>query len=81
MNICTLCHCDLNDEQSEFLGDLLRLCSPLDEIDLSGNKNMRQGLKSIYNGLKSAFHFLNVLKLHSCNLNETQSEFLEDLLK
>ncbi|CAD5126656.1 unnamed protein product [Dimorphilus gyrociliatus] len=73
--------CNLNEEQSCWLGDLLQMCTSIQEINLSGNNEFGKGFKGICNGLKSSSNSLIKIILSDNDLNEEQSHWLGDLLQ
>ncbi|CAD5126730.1 DgyrCDS14786 [Dimorphilus gyrociliatus] len=72
--------CDLNYEQAKYLGNMFRVCSSLENIDLSENQSMGYEFKMICDGLKSSSETLNQIQLRKCGLNYEQAKYLGNLL-
>ncbi|CAD5126542.1 DgyrCDS14643 [Dimorphilus gyrociliatus] len=73
--------CELNEEQGKSLGKLLKVCSTLKNIDLSGNKVMGKSMNEIFEGLESSSNTLENVNVGWCELNEEQGKSLGKLLK
>ena len=73
-----LSYCNLNETQCKSVADLFKRCSNLNTVDLSRNRNMKEGVISIFNGLKSSSKSLKIIYLGGCYLNETQCESVAD---
>ncbi|CAD5111588.1 unnamed protein product [Dimorphilus gyrociliatus] len=73
--------CNLDEEQSFWLGDLLQQCNNIQDISLCYNSNTGSGFEKICKGLKSSSNSLFNLNLYGCQLTEEQSIWLANFLE
>ncbi|CAD5125472.1 unnamed protein product [Dimorphilus gyrociliatus] len=71
---------NLPNNQGVHLGNLLKRCTKLREIDLTLNENLDEAFEGIFNGLKSSSSTLRVIKVESCQLNWRHCDWLSELL-
>lgn len=72
--------CNITDEQGYYIGNALKNCSLLREINMSSNKRLGRGFKFICEGLKSSALTLLGINFSKCNLTEFQCNWLSDLI-
>lgn len=65
--------CYLNENQCEYLKDLLSRCYSLEKLNLNANRKMKNGLLAICKLLRHTSKLLE-LKLEYCNLQETDEQ-------
>ncbi|CAD5114059.1 unnamed protein product [Dimorphilus gyrociliatus] len=73
--------CDLNENQSEALRELLLHCSNIEALNLAWNKNINEGLQRVLEGLEHSHSTLTSLNLQNCNLTEKQLVYLGEWIK
>ncbi|CAD5111590.1 DgyrCDS890 [Dimorphilus gyrociliatus] len=73
--------CNINQEQSFWLGDALKECNSLEYFGFGENDQCGEGFRSICDGLKSSSKSLSLLEFWQCKLSEEQGCFLGDFLK
>ncbi|KAL1276399.1 hypothetical protein QQF64_036022, partial [Cirrhinus molitorella] len=73
--------CGLDETCSETVSSALQQSnSHLTELDLSSNHLQDSGVKMIYDGLRSPYCQLNILRLCGCNLTAQSCETLSSAL-
>lgn len=81
LTVIDLSYSDIQGYQCKKFGELLSIFNQIEIIDLTGNMNMGQGLKSITEGLKASFHTLKKIYFRRIGLTEDSSFYVGDLLK
>lgn len=75
-------NCNLTEIEGKAIGELLKNCSNIQFIDISGNRNLYGGLNQILNGLKTSSAVLSKINISGCNMTNNQAiiigEFLND---
>lgn len=74
-------NCCLSKDECILLGQFLKNCNSLLEIDLSSNKNMDVGFQDVCKGLIASSHLLSNITLNDCNLSDFQCKYLRNLLR
>lgn len=71
---------NLNNDNGYHLGSFLKNCK-IENIDLSGNKNLNQGFHKILDGLENSQESLKNASLENMNLNSSQINHWENYVK
>lgn len=75
-----LSECQIGEGQSKVIGQLLEMCTLIENISLSGNRNMKNGIIDICNALHKSTDSLKFINFASCNINEKQCKSVGELL-
>lgn len=80
LKIIEIRNCGIDEEKCKILGKTLKECTGINRFDFSENNAINNGIKDLCKGLKTSGKSLKFLKCDDCNLNETHSEIIENLL-
>ncbi|CAD5126989.1 unnamed protein product, partial [Dimorphilus gyrociliatus] len=82
LTFISLTDCNLDEITCKSLAELIKLCKRLEEIYLTGNRNLSTGnvFKDFCKGLENSSKTLKLLILKNCNLNEEHCNYLSQLL-
>lgn len=69
-------HCNINDENGKIIGEFLKSCLILEDVNFSYNKNFNEGLNEILRSLQFSVPYLKRINLSNCCLNEKNCEIL-----
>ncbi|CAD5125441.1 DgyrCDS13659 [Dimorphilus gyrociliatus] len=81
LEILNISDCNLDRDDGEFLGELLKELERLRVLNISSNPTIGKAFKVIFNGLRQSSNYLQYLDFSLCDLQENEGKYLGNLLK